>query len=71
MQKITIDEKELLPIINNCYEVLKVDNNCQLERFIANHKLKYEATCIYFEFVNKAEEITDDKKVIIMKEVTF
>ena len=52
------------------YEKYEVQVNCQLESFVVDdcHR-KYEPLRFLFEFVNKAEKITDERKVVIMNKV--
>lgn len=66
-KKPSVSEEQFTAVYN--YELLDVTKDCRLDKFIAECDHEYDALRIFFEFVNKAEEITDDKKVIIMNKV--
>ena len=56
---------------DNNYRVLEVSSDCLMEEFVVNEIGKYELSRVLFEFTNKAEEITEDKKVVIMNKVYY
>lgn len=65
-------EKDFVEVHDDEYDVLKVQKNCQLLRFVVDDcQLKYEPLRFLFEFVTQAELITDDKKVVIMNKVFY
>ena len=64
-----INEDNFSP--DNNYDILEVDNDCQMEDFVVKQLGEYEPNRVLFEFTNKAEEITEDKKVVIMNKVYY
>ena len=51
------------------YKVLPSDSDCSLRELCEKNELVAENGCVYYEFINDYECITEDKKLIFMDEV--
>ena len=54
------------------FEVLKVEEDCELREFIESKcGLVFKRGCVFFEFTHEIEDISESKEVVLMKKVTL
>lgn len=52
------------------FQQIKVTEDCELQEFIESHcKLPFKSGCAFFEFINKEEDISEKKEVLLMDKV--
>ena len=61
------NELELEQVDDGCFDLLHVYNDCQLREFVQSEGYEFHAGCIYYEFKNEVEHVSEDKQLVFMK----
>ena len=67
---IETDPESDLELINpNHFQLYTVKKDCELSSLMEKHKLSYDTGCVYYEFSQEEEDISEDMGVILKDKV--
>ena len=70
-EKAKIKAQLNLQLVNKSwFKFLDIERNCELREFIEEQQLAFKTGCAFYEFEHDFEYISDDKRLLLMNEVS-